>query len=160
MAIPLLGLRRSIAIKLIPKAFASGISVGAFIRQLQGTTGGYRRTTMLSDWRTVTGIEAKKDVLKYIRKDRLPSAASMADVEWGYDKEYVYKANTWSRIHPDEPLTERMVTFQSDTNLTPAQVEEQIAMKWSEWERYIPEKVERIQVVSVYHIIPSPDEVD
>lgn len=160
MPIPLLGLRRSIALKLMPKAITSGMSARSFFRQLRGTTGTYRQTTMFSDWRTVTGIEAKKDAIKYIRKDRLPSAKIMPDVEWGYDKEYVYRANTWSRIHPDDPLTERLVTFQSNTNLTPAQVEEQIAIKWSEWERYFPEKVERIQVTSVYHIIPSSLDVD
>jgi len=154
------GLRRAIAIKLIPSAFRSGLSAGSFINQLRIKGLTYRRTEMLADWRTVNEIEAKKDVLKYIRKDRLPSVRSMADVEWAYEKEYIYKANTWSRIHPDDPLTERMVTFQSDTPLTPRQVEEQIATKWSAWERYIPEKVERIQTVSAYHRVESPLEAE
>jgi hypothetical protein len=155
-----LGLRRAIAIKLIPKAFKSGLSASSFIQQLRLKGLSYRRTNMFADWRTVNNIEAKKDVLKYIRKDRIPSIKSMADVEWGYDKEYVYKANTWSRIHPDDPLTERMVTLQSDIPLTPRQVEEQIEFKWKEWEKYFPEKVERIQPVSVYHILPSPLEAE
>jgi len=160
MPIIALGLRRAIAIKLIPKAFKGGMSASSFINRLRLKGLTYRRTKMLSDWRTVNNIEAKKDVLKYIRKDRLPSVKSMADVEWAYDKEYIYKANTWSRIHPDEPLTERQVTFTSDKPLTPAQVEEQIATKWSAWERYIPEKVERIQVTSAYHRIESPLDVE
>lgn len=156
MALIALGLRRAIAIKLIPAAFKNGISASSFINQLRVKGLTYRRTNMLADWRTVNNIEAKKDVLKYIRKDRLPSVRSMADVEWAYDKEYIYKANTWSRINPDDPLTERMVTFTSDRPLTPHQVEEQIAVKWAEWERYIPERVEKIQTVSAYHRIPSP----
>lgn len=160
MAFIAFGLRRAIAIRLIPKAFKGGLSASSFIGQLRLKGLTYRRGTMLSDWRTVNQIEAKKDVLKYIRKDRLPSVASMADVEWAYDKEYIYKAKTWSRIHPGEPLTERMVTFTSDRPLTPRQVEEQIATKWSAWERYIPEKVERIQTVSAYHRIESPLEVE
>ena len=159
MPIIALGLRRAIAIKLIPKAFKGGQSASSFISMLRGKGLTYRRTNMFADWRTVNNIEAKKDVLKYIRKDRLPSVRSMADVEWAYDKEYIYKANTWSRIHPDDPLTERMVTFTSDRPLTPRQVEEQIATKWVAWERYIPEKVERIQTVSAYHRIESPSEV-
>ena len=150
------GLRRSISIKLIPKAFKGGLSASSFINQLRLKGLTYRRSTMLSDWRTVNEIEAKKDTLKYIRKDRLPSVQSMADVEWSYDKEYIYKANTWSRIHPDDPLTERMVTFTSDRPLMLRQVEEQIATKWSAWERYIPEKVERIQVTAAYRKVPSP----
>lgn len=154
------GLRRAIALKLIPSAFKGGLSASSFINQLRIKGLTYRRTTMLADWRTVNEIEAKKDAIKYIRKDRLPSVRSMADVEWAYDKEYIYKANTWSRIHPDEPLTERMVTFTSDIPLTPRQVEEQIATKWSAWERYIPEKVERIQTVSAYHRIESPLEAE
>ncbi len=160
MVIVALGLRRAIAMKLIPKAFKSGLSASSFINQLRLKGLTYRRSTMLLDWRTLNEIEAKKDVLKYIRKDRLPSIASMADVEWGYNKEYIYKAKTWSRIHPEEPLTERMVTFLSDKPLTPRQVEEQIATKWSDWERYIPEKVERIQTVSAYHRIESPLDVE
>jgi len=154
------GLRRAIAIKLIPSAFKGGLSASSFINQLRVKGLTYRRTEMLSDWRTVNQIEAKKDAIKYVRKDRTPSARFMADVEWSYDKEYIYKANTWSRIHPEDPLTERMVTFQSDVPLTPREVEEQIATKWSEWERYIPEKVERIQVTAAYHRIPSPLELD
>ena len=160
MAIIAFGLRRAVAIKLIPKAFKGGMSASSFINQLRVKGLTYRRTTMLSDWRTVNEIEAKADAVKYIRKDRLPSVKSMADVEWGYDKDYVYKANTWSRTHPDEPLTQRMVTLTSDKPLTPRQVEEQIATKWSAWERYTPEKVERIQVTSAYHIIPSPLDVE
>ncbi|KKM22951.1 hypothetical protein LCGC14_1620180 [marine sediment metagenome] len=160
MVLIALGLRRAVAIKLIPKAFKGGLSASSFIQQLRLKGLTYRRTTMLSDWRTVNEIEAKKDVLKYIRKDRLPSIKSMADVEWAYDKEYIYKANTWSRINPDDPLTERMVTFTSDKPLTPRQVEEQIADKWSAWERYFPEKVERIQTVSAYHRIESPLDVE
>ena len=160
MPIIALGLRRAIAIKLIPKAFKSGQSASSFINMLRVKGLTYRRTNMFKDWRTVNEIEAKKDVLKYIRKDRLPSVRSMADVEWAYDKEYIYKANTWSRIHPDEPLTERQVTFTSDSPLTPRQVEEQIATKWSAWERYIPEKVERIQTTAAYHRIESPLDVE
>lgn len=155
-----LGLRRAIAIKLIPKAFKSGQSASSFINILRSKGLTYRRTNMFADWRTVNNIEAKKDVLKYIRKDRLPSVKTMADVEWAYDKEYIYKAKTWSRIHPDEPLTERQVTFTSDRPLTSRQVEEQIATKWVEWERYFPEKVEKIQPVSVYHRIESPLEAE
>lgn len=160
MAIIALGLRRAVAIKLIPKAFASGQSATSFINMLRLKGLSYRRTNMFADWRTVNNIEAKKDALKYIRKDRLPSVKTMADVEWAYDKEYIYKAKTWSRIHPDEPLTERQVTLTSDKILTSRELEEQIATKWSAWERYIPEKVERIQAVSVYHRIPSPEEVE
>lgn len=149
------GLRRAIYLKLIPKAFKSGMSANSFIHSMRLKGLGRRRPLMLDDWRTVNEIEAKKDVGKYIRRDRIPAPKYMADVTWKYDKEWIYKANTWSRLHPDEPLTERQVTFTSDIPLTPKEVEEQIATKWSAWERYIPEKVEKIQVTSFYHKVPS-----
>lgn len=160
MAFIALGLRRAIAIKLIPKAFKSGLSASSFINQLRLKGLTYRRTNMLSDWRTVNSIEAKKDAYKYIRKDRLPSPRFMSDVEWEYSKEYIYKVKTWSRIHPDEPLTERMVTLVSDDALTAREVEEQIATKWSAWERYVPEKLERTQATGFYHKVESPLEAE
>ena len=149
------GLRRAIAIKLIPKAFKSGQSASSFINMLRGKGLTYRRSDMFKDWRTVNEIEAKKDAYKYIRKDRLPSPRFMSEEHWGYSKEYVYRAKTWSRIHPDDPLTERMVTLQSDKALTAREVEEQIATKWAVWE-YRPERLERVQAVAFVHITPSP----
>jgi len=154
------GLRRAIAIKLIPKAFKSGLSASSFINQLRVKGLTYRRTEMLKDWRTVNQIEAKKDAIKYLRKDRLPSVRSMAKIEWAYDKEYVYKANTWSRIHPEAPLTEQMVTFTSDIPLTPREVEEQIGIKWPEWDSPPDSLLEEVHVTAVYHILPSPLETE
>ena len=157
MAFIALGIRRAMAIKLMPKAFKAGMSATSFRQMLRGKGLQYRWQTLLGDWRTTNQIEIKKDAYKYIRKDRLPSPRFMSDVEWGYSKEYVYKAKTWSRIHPDEPLTERMVTLQSDKALTAKQVEEQIATKWAVWE-YKPEKLEKVETTGFYHIVPSPIE--
>lgn len=154
------GLRRAIAIKLIPKAFKGGLSASSFINQLRIKGLTYRRTEMLKDWRTVNEIVAKEDAIKYIRKDRLPTPQETAEVEWRFSKEYFYKANTWSRIHPDEPLTEHTVGIISDKPLTPREVEEQIATKWSGYERYIPEKLERVQVTTAYRRMPSPLDVE
>lgn len=148
------GLRRAIAIKLIPKAFKSGLSSSSFINQLRLKGLTYRRTDMLNDWRTVNEIEGKKDVDKYIRKDRVPPPRYMADVTWKYDKEYIYKAKTWARIHPEAPLTEQMVTFTSDIPLTPKEVEEQIGIKWPEWDSPPKSLLEKVHVTSFYHKVP------
>jgi len=155
-----LGLRRAIAIQMMPKAFKAGMSVSSFRQVLRGKGLQYRWQTILGDWRTTNEIERKKDALKYIRKDRLPSPQAMVETTWRYPQEYIYKANTWSRIHPGDPMTERQVMIMSDKPLTPRQVEEQIAAKWVEWERYVPEKVERIQVTTGYHKEPSPLDAD
>lgn len=155
MALIALGLRRAIAIKMMPKAFKAGMSVSSFRQMLRSKDLQYRWSTILGDWRSTNQIEVKKDAYKYIRKDRLPSPRFMSEEHWGYSKEYVYRAKTWSRIHPDEPLTERVVTLQADKPLTALQVEEQIATKWAVWE-YKPEKLERVQTTAFVHITPDP----
>ena len=150
-----LGLRRAIAIKLMPKAFKAGMSASSFRQMLRGKGLQYKWQTLLGDWRTKLNIEAKKDVDKYIRKDRIPAAKYMADVTWKYDKEWIYKAKTWARIHPEAPLTEQMVTFTSDVPLTPKQVEEQIGIKWPEWDSPPESLLEKVHVTSFYHKVPS-----
>lgn len=148
--------RRPSALLRMPKAIAGGMSASAFINQLRGLGLSYRRTTMLSDWRSASNVEAKKDTIKYIRKDRMPTAKSMADVEWDLSKEYMYKVNTWSRIKPDEPLTERFVNLMSDEPLSLAAIEQEIWESWGEWEKYAPERLAKVQVHSAFHRIESP----
>jgi len=148
-------LRRPVAILKMPDAIKRGLSVEGFIRELKSLGLSYRHTNMLADWRSVAGIEARKDVIKYVRKDRVPSPKLMADVEWSYSKEYIYRVNTWSRTRPDEPLVQRTVTLLSDKPLTPKEAEEEIYTKWGAWERYMPEHLERAEVGAIYHKIPS-----
>lgn len=149
-------LRRPTAILKMPEAIARGLSAEGFIRELKGIGASYRRTLMLADWRSVSGIEAKKDVVKYVRRDRLPSIKAVADVEWELSKEYMYKVKAWTQTHPDEPLAERFVNIVSDRLLTPLQIEEQIYERWGEWEKYEGESIKKLQTVGVYHRIDSP----
>jgi hypothetical protein len=150
-------MRRPSAILKMPEAIARGLTVAGFIRELQEAGLSYRRTLMLGDWRSVAGIEAKKDVVKYIRKDRLPTIKAVADVEWELSKEYMYKVKAWSETKPGEPLTERFVNIMSDRLMTPAQIEQQVQERWGEWEKYEGERLKRVQVVGVYHRIePEP----
>jgi len=132
------------------------MSASGFIRQMKGMGLSYRKSLMLSDWRTVGSIKAKENRMQFVRRDRLPSMKVMADVTWEYDKEYIYKLNTWSRLRPEHPLTERMVTLQSDVPLTPKEIEEQVAEKWPTFEKYKDELLERIRIVAGYHRIEGP----
>jgi len=152
------GLRRAIVWKLMPKAFKSGMTQGRFYNLMKGKGLGYAKSQLLHDWRTRFDIEIKKDALKYVRKDRLPSVQHMIEKPWNYDKEYIYKVQTWSRIHPDMPLEERFGTIQSDIPLTPAQVEEEAVIKWPSWEECKPGKLERVQAVAFFHIVPKTAE--
>lgn len=149
-------LRRPSAILKIPEAIARSLTVEGFIRELKDLGLSYRRTLMLADWRSVAGIEAKKDLIKYVRKDRIPTARVMADVEWDVSQEYMYKCKTWSQLRPDEPLTERFVNILSDVPMTPSEIEQQVYVRWGEWERYSAEALQRVQIQAAYHKIPSP----
>ena len=153
-------LRRPSAIMRIPDAISRGLSATAFIGELKGLGLSYRKTIMLSDWRSVSGIEAKKNLIQYVRKDRKPSAKVVPDVEWELSREYMYKANTWSRLKPDEPLTERFVNIMSDEPMSPQEVEEQVESQWVQWEKYAQEQLEGVKVVGAYHRIESPLDED
>lgn len=148
-------LRRPASILQMPAAMARGLTVEGFIRELRSTIGTYRRTLMLSDWRSVNNIEARKDVVKYIRKDRLPSMKAVADVEWEMSQEYMYKVHTRSQKQPGEPLTERFVNIMSDKLLTPAQALGEVSERWGEWEKYENEELKRATVVGVYHRVET-----
>lgn len=151
-------MRRPSAILRMPDALKRGLSASGFIRELKGMGLSYRKTLMLSDWRTVHSIEAKKDLVQFVRRDRLPTGKVMAEVTWEYSREYVYKLNTWSRLRPDDDLTERTVTMLSDRALTPREVEQQVAEKWPSYEKYQKERLERVKVSGVFRIIPGPEE--
>lgn len=156
MALIPLFLRRPQAILKIPDALARGLTATSWIKELKGLGLSYRKTNMLADFRSVAGIEAKKDAIKYVRKDRLPSIRAVADVEWELSKEYMIKVKTWSQTRPDEPLEERFVNIMSDKNLTPAEIQTQVQARWGEWEKYEGEVLKRVQPVGVYHRIESP----
>ena len=149
-------LKRSTAILKMPDAIARGLTASAFIKELKAEGIGYRRTNMLADWRSVAGIEAKKDVVKYVRRDRRPSVKAIADVEWELSKEFMYKVKVTMLTEPDEPMTERFVNIMHDKLLTPAQIEEQVYRLWSQWEKYQGEIIDKLQIAGVYHRVESP----
>jgi len=148
--------RRSTAILKMSEAVSRGQTVAGFIRELEASTGTYRRTVMLADWRSVAGIEAKKDLIKYVRKDRMPSTRVIADVTWNLSKEYLYKLRAWSRVSPDKPLTEHFINIMSDVPLTVAEIERQAFLEWDFFEKYRHERLTGVTVLQVLHRIPSP----
>jgi len=137
----------------MPQAIAQGMSANAFLKKLRITTGGYTRTTFLKDWRSVSGIEAKKDAFKFVRKDRRPSLKSMADVEWEMSEEYMFKVRAKFLTGPDEPLQERFVNIPSDRPMSPQEVEAEVFDRWDDWEKYAGEELDSATVVAGYHRI-------
>ena len=139
-----MGIERATVLLRMKKAFHTGQSASSFIKQMQAEGLAYRRTQMLSDWRSTNEVERKKDVLKYVRRDYMPTRQVIAEVDWELSKEYLYKLQVHSKLSPFQPVTTRFINIMSDKLLSKAQVEE-IA-----FERYGTEKIERLQTVNVY----------
>lgn len=141
-------IERATVIARMRSAFREGISASRFIEQIRTEGLTYRRSTMLSDWRTVNELERKEGALRFVRKDYTPSKAVVASVDWEMSKEFMYKVRTQSRLKPGEPISERFVNIMSDKPLTPDQLEEQVESQWGEWERYAAEELVGLQVWS------------
>jgi len=146
-----MAIERAIVIGRMRSAFRKGQSASSFIQQMKTEGLSYRRTTMLSDWRSVNEIERKKEAFKYIRKDYYPTEKSIAEVEWKLSKEYMYKVKVQERTSPDEPITDRFVNIMSDMPMTPRMVEQAVIEKWSVWEKYKEELIETIVPVMAVH---------
>jgi len=144
-------MRRPSAILKMPEAIAKGMSANAFLKSLKSIGGGYSRTRFLRDWRNVAGTEAKKNVFKYVRRDRRAPMAALADVDWEMSQEYMYKVRAWVRLAPGEPLTERFVNIPSDDPLSPEQVEQEVFDRWADSEKYEGQELERVQPVAGWH---------
>ncbi|GAI69457.1 unnamed protein product [marine sediment metagenome] len=132
-------------------AFRKGMSASRFIADMKSAGLSYRRTVMLSDWRSVNQLEVKAGLLQYVRKDRYPTATSMAAVEWNISQEYMYILKVQSILAPGMPVIERKVNILSDRPLTPAQAESEVTQQWQEWEKYAPETLTGIQAWSAVH---------
>ncbi|GAJ12056.1 unnamed protein product, partial [marine sediment metagenome] len=139
-----MGIIRANVIGLMRGAFRRGQSAGSFIRDMREKGLTYRRTDMLSDWRSVNELERKAGEMRFVRKDYYPTKQAIATVDWEIDKEYMYKVKVHSRLKPDEPLMERFVNIVTDTPMTPAMVEQAVIEKWTDWEQYTAETIEEI----------------
>lgn len=146
-----MGLKRARVIASMRKAFREGVSASRFITDMKVAGLSYRRTDMLSDWRSVNELERKEGALRYVRKDYYPARQALAQVEWKLSQEFMYKVKVFSRTAPDEPLQERFVNIMSDAPMTPREIEAQIAESWGEWERYAAEELVSLQVWSAVH---------
>jgi len=106
---------------------------------------------MLGDWRSVNELERKAGAMRYVRKGYFPTERVVAQVEWQLSREYMYKVKVESRLRPDEPMMERFVNIMSDTPMTPAMVEQSVTEKWTQWEDYTAEAIEKMTVWTAVH---------
>lgn len=141
------GIIRSEVILRMKAAIKTGQSASAFIRDMREQDLGYRRQTMLADWRSVGNIQKKEGLLKYVRKDYLPSPGLYADVAWDLKREFFYKLKVQTRLRPGEPLTEKWINVTSDKPLTPGEWETEIKTKWSDIYRGVREELVSIEPI-------------
>lgn len=146
-----MAIERAEVIQRIPAAYKAGQSIAEFIRQMREQGLGYRTSTMYTDWYAATNVYAVEGAIANIRKDYYPTEKTIADVTWDLSKEYMYKVRVYSRLKAGEPITERFVNILSDIALTPAQMEEAVVEKWSEWEDYTKEAITKVTAWTALH---------
>ena len=146
-----MGVVRAETIARMRIALRKGLSASRFIKDMRAVGLSYRRTDMLSDWRSVGQVEKKEGSLRYIRKDRYPTETTIAAVDWQISREYMYKVKVQSVVRAGEPITERFVNIMSDIPMTPDMLERQVEEQWGEWERYAAEEITGIQPWSAVH---------
>lgn len=125
-------------------AIAAGKSASKFLTEMRSEGLGYRRTVFLSDWRSAANLKEKEGLLKYVRKDRLPSPQLFADTADKYSREFIYIMKVRTRLAPGEPTEDRLVSIQSDRQLTPTEMESEVYEDWGGW---YPERMDQIIAV-------------
>lgn len=142
-----MGIERAETVARMRKAFRGGLSASAFFKQERKAERPlYRRTDMLADWRTINQLETKKDLLRYVRRDRYPTEKTMASVQWELSKEYMYKVKVFATIRPGEPITEKFVNIMSDIPMTPEMIEAELIEQRQKEEQYAGEQITGLQV--------------
>ncbi len=143
-----MGIVRAETIARMRIAFRGGLSATRFIKDMASAGLSYRRVDMLSDWRSVNELEKKEGTLRYVRKDRYPTGATMASVTWYTSKEFMYKVKVTSVTEPDKIITERFVNIMSDVPLTLGMIEAEVEQSWGGWENYSAETITGLQTWS------------
>ena len=144
------GQKRSEVILRAKIAFKKGLSASKFLSDMKARGLSYRRTDMLSDWRSVNQLERKADAFKYVRKDRMPTARVIAQVDWSLSREYMYKIKIQSRTRPGEPILDRFVNIMQDRPRTPGEIE---ALAWSLIQKQSPKLQAQVVAITPWTVL-------
>lgn len=142
--------KRSHVIALMRGAFRRGQSATSFLWDMKQKGLSYRRTDMLADWRSINELEVKEGLMRYVRKNYYPAIKEMAASHWKWETEYTYKLRVQSRITPDAPIKERLVTIPSDVPLTPEIAEE---LAWEMIKEQSPKLVSQVERITPWTAI-------
>lgn len=139
-----MGIVRAETIARMRGAFKEGLSASRFIADMKAIGLTYRRTDMLADYRNVRQLAAKKDLLKYVRKDYYPTAKVYATTTWKLGKEFMYVIKVKTQLRPDEPIVEHNVNIQTDSPMTPEMIEARLIEERAKEEKYLGETMLKI----------------
>lgn len=121
-----MGIVRSEVSARIPAAVKRGLSASAFIRQMRAKGLGYRRTTMLADYRAISGIQSKVAGIRSVRRGYVPAEHTVIVKDWARGKgEYMYKVRTLTTKYPGAPVEERYINISQDKPLTIEAIEQE-----------------------------------
>lgn len=115
MALPI----RAIARAVMGSWIASGASAAAFTKYLQATFGAaYRRTTLLADWREISGLARFEHAVRGLSNNKIPSPFMM--VEHVLRREAKYRIHAEATFYNTDTGEEerRKISWYTDTSGT------------------------------------------
>jgi len=137
---------------LMKKAFKAKQSATSLYWELRAKGRVIRKTDFFRDFASVNEYEQKTGRMRFVRKDRYPTRADMIERPWHkMSAEYMYKVRVHSRLRPDLPITERFVNLMSDVPMTAGMITQGVIEKWTEWEDYTAEAIEKITPFTAVH---------
>lgn len=131
-------------------AIKAKLSASKFLRVASSQGFSFRRTDMLAEWRNLKKVDRVADALQFVRKDRMPTAAVIAQVDWALSREYMYKVKVYSRTRPGEDVTERFVNIMQDRPRTPGEIE---ALAWELIQKQSPKLQAQIVGVKAWTVL-------
>lgn len=144
-----MGIIRAEIVARMRGAVAEGLSATRFIKDMKAKGLSYRRGDMLADWRSVANKKAKEGLLKFVRRDRYPTAKIIATTTWNLPKEFMYIIRIKTKASPEEPIEEYEISIQTDKPMTPAMIEQQVIEERIKEEKYAGEVLLEIMPLTV-----------
>ena len=118
------GIERAEVVQRMKSAIKRGQSATSFIADMRKAGLAYRRTTMLADWRTQGDYTKKEGLLRYVRKDYVPSQELVRAESWDLKRDFMFQVRLQIQRHPGEPIESQFVNIMSDKPLTIRQIEQ------------------------------------
>jgi len=139
-----MGILRAETLLRIKEGIKAGIGPTRLYWELRAVGPVTRKTDFLADYRREADTKKKEGLLRFVRKDRYPTTASMAALSPVASREFLYKVKIQSTLYPGAIPTERFVNCMHDVPQTPGMVEQEA------WEKGFPQSPPAKGEVRIY----------